>query len=109
MYTERLEETIRIISAGWATRFETRLFINVPGTALHNWGRDPEVVRAREILGLVGTERFGVTVGELVEELGKSRGGVTQWYRRGVISRDEDPEFPAPTAARLGNAASEDP
>jgi hypothetical protein len=76
--------------------------------ALAGRDRDPAIVRAREILGLVGIERFGVKVGELAEELGKSRGGVTQWYRRGVISRDEDPTF-ASTASQLDNAASEDP
>ncbi len=82
--------------------------LGVEKGALAGRGRDPEVVRAREILGLVGIERFGVKVGELAEELGKSRGGVTQWYRRGVVGRDEDPSFAA-TAAQLDYAASEDP
>jgi len=82
--------------------------LGVEREALASRGRDPDIVRAREILGLVGIERFGVKVGELAEELGKSRGGVTQWFRRGVVSRDEDPAFAA-TAARLDNMASEDP
>jgi hypothetical protein len=71
-------------------------------------GRDPEVVRIGEVLGLVGIERFGVTVGELADELGKSRGGVTRRYRRGAVNRDDDPSFAA-TAAQLDYAASEEP
>ena len=45
--------------------------------------RAPEVVRMRELTGLVGIERYGVKVTELAAELGKSRGGVSHWYRRG--------------------------
>ncbi len=96
----------RYTAAGWVELACAEL--GVEREALASRGRDPEVVRAREILGLVGIERFGVKVGELAEELGKSRGGVTQWYRRGVISRNVDPKFAA-TTARLDNAASEDP
>jgi hypothetical protein len=70
--------------------------------------RDDEFVLAREVLELVGVERFGVKVGELAEELGKSRGGVARWHRRAVGNRDGDSSFAA-TAARLDDAASEDP
>ena len=82
--------------------------LGVERDALSSRARDPGVVRAREVLGLVGIERFGVKVVELARELEKSRGGVTQWYTRGVIRRVEDAEFAA-TARRLELAASEEP
>ncbi|MCK5378950.1 MAG: hypothetical protein KAJ78_06070, partial [Acidobacteria bacterium] len=60
----------------------------------------------RELIGLVGIERYGVKVIELAAELGKSREGVSKWCRRGVARRDEDPEF-AVAADALDQAASE--
>ena len=69
-------------------------------------GRAPEVVRMRELTGLVGIERYGVKVTELAAELWKSRGGVS--YRRGAARRTEDAEFAA-AAEALDQAASEEP
>ena len=71
-------------------------------------GRAPEVVRMRELTGLVGIERYGVKVTELAAELGKSRGGVSHWYRRGAARRTEDADFAA-AAEALDQAASEEP
>jgi len=71
-------------------------------------GRAPAVVRMRELVGLVGTERFGVKVTELAAELGKSRGGVGHWCRRGTVRRAEDTDF-ATAAEALDHAASEEP
>ena len=71
-------------------------------------GRAPEVVRMRELIGLVGIERYGVKVTDLAAELGKSRGGVSHWYRRGTARRAEDVDFAA-TAEVLDQAASEEP
>ena len=71
-------------------------------------GRAPEVVRMRELTGLVGIERYGVKVTELASELGKSRGGVGHWYRRGSARRAEDADFAA-AAEALDQAASEEP
>jgi len=71
-------------------------------------GRAPEVVRMRELTGLVGIERYGVQVTELAAELGKSRGGVSHWYRRGAARRTEDADFAA-AAEALDQAASEEP
>ena len=71
-------------------------------------GRAPEVVRMRELTGLVGIERYGVKVTELAAELGKSRGGVSHWYRRGTARRAEDADFAA-AAEALDQAASEEP
>ena len=71
-------------------------------------GRSPEVVRLRELIGLVGIERYGVKVTELAWELDKSRDGVSRWYRRGTIRRAEDSAFAAAEKA-LDDAASEEP
>ena len=71
-------------------------------------GRAPEVVRMRELTGLVGIERYGVKVTELAAELGKSRDGVSHWYRRGAARRTEDADFAA-AAEALDQAASKEP
>jgi len=70
-------------------------------------GRAPAVVRIRELIGLVGIERYGVKVTELAAELGKSRGGVSHWCRRGMARRAEDEDFAA-AADALDQAASEE-
>ncbi len=102
-------------TARWRPRYKADDWVNlvcdaldVDRRALADRGRSPEIVWARELLGLVGIERFGVNVGELAEELEKSRGGVGKWYRRGVIRRAEEPEFAA-ASRRLEDTASEDP
>ncbi len=66
------------------------------------------IVKARELIGLIGVERFGVKVNELAAELGKSRDGVSRWIRRGIARRESDPEF-ASDAKGLDHAASEEP
>jgi hypothetical protein len=75
---------------------------------LRGRGREPEVVRMRELIGLVGIERYGVKVTELAAGLGKSRGGVGHWYRRGTARRTEDADFTT-AAEALDQAASEEP
>ena len=70
--------------------------------------RSPDIVRARELIGLIGVERYGVKVNELAAELGKSRDGVSRWVQRGADHRKSDPEF-AYDAESLDNAASEKP
>jgi len=69
---------------------------------------DPEVVKMRELIGLVGIERFGVRVTELADVLGKSRDGVSRWMRRGSKRRSTDTEF-AKAAEQLEYVASEEP
>jgi hypothetical protein len=71
-------------------------------------GRHPDVVTAREVIGLVGVERFGVRVTDLAEALGKSRDGVSKWMRRGAERRTNDPEFAA-LAESLDAEACEEP
>ncbi len=82
--------------------------LGVDGKTLAARGRDPEIVTIRDLVGLVGIERFGVKVTELADALGKSRDGVSLWMRRGVVRRKEDAEF-ARAAEELEEAASEEP
>jgi REP element-mobilizing transposase RayT len=58
-------------------------------------GRNPKIVRAREVVGLVGVERYGVKVKDLAACLGKSEDGVSLWVRRGARHREEDAAFAA--------------
>ena len=71
-------------------------------------GRASKTVKMRELIGMVGVDRFGVKVTELAEVLGKSRDGVSCWMRRGVERRATDPSFAA-AAERLEYVASEEP
>jgi putative transposase len=56
-------------------------------------GKAPDVVRAREVLALVGVERFGVRVNELAARLGMQPGSVSRWLGRGATRRTDDPSF----------------
>ena len=82
--------------------------LGVDRLRLSDRNRNPDIVRARELIGLIGVERFGVKVNELAAELGKSRDGVSRWIRRGIARRESDPEF-ASDAKGLDHAASEEP
>jgi hypothetical protein len=82
--------------------------LNVDVEDLAGRGRAPNTVKMREIIGMVGVERFGVKVTELADVLGKSRDGVICWMRRGVARRATDPSFAA-VAERLEYIASEEP
>lgn len=50
-------------------------------------GKAPAVVRAREIMTVVGVERFGVSIKELAERLGMSPGSVSRWGVRAAARR----------------------
>jgi REP element-mobilizing transposase RayT len=64
------------------------------GTAeLGGRGKMPATVRAREILTLVGVERFGVRMSELAGQLGMSAGSVSHWAARAAARRQEDETF----------------
>ncbi len=82
--------------------------LRVDWRRLADRGRDPETVELRELIGLVGIERYGVGVSELAAVLGKSRDGVSKWYRRGAQRRMGDPEF-AGAAEALDEMMSEEP
>ncbi len=101
-------------TARWRPRYAAREWLEFACAhlecdkeALRDRGRAPEVVRLRDLIGLVGIERFGVKVTELAAELGKSRDGVSRWYRRGTARRSEDPKFAA-AAEALDQAAGEE-
>ena len=90
-------------TAMWRPRIEARDWVNlacshlgVNPEELKGHGRDPEIVKCRELIGLVGIERYGVKVNELAEVLEKSRDGVSKWMRRGAVRRVSDPDLPRP-------------
>ena len=55
----------------------------------------PATVRAREIIAIVGVERFGVKVKDVAGALGKNPGSVSRWMARAAKRRDEDRDFEA--------------
>jgi REP element-mobilizing transposase RayT len=55
--------------------------------------RDPAVVEARDLAGVLAVERWGIGVKALADALGKSRDGVSLWVRRGADRRRTDPDF----------------
>jgi hypothetical protein len=57
--------------------------------------RDPGLVEARELVGVLAVERWGIGVKALADALGKSRDGVSLWVRRGASRRAQDPECSA--------------
>jgi len=56
-------------------------------------GRRPETVRMRELLTVVGVERYRVSVKELAEVFGRSRVTVSSWAGRGRAKRVADKAF----------------
>jgi len=61
--------------------------------ALRSRRRDPELVRARELLTLLGVERYGQQLVALARELAKSPDGMTKAVARATRRRVDDPEF----------------
>jgi hypothetical protein len=55
--------------------------------------RTAELVDAREPIGGVAIERWGVQVKALAEALGKSREGVSKWVSRAARRRSEEEAF----------------
>ena len=55
--------------------------------------RDLQVVRARELLMLLGVERYRLRVVDLAEALGRSPDGMTKTLARATLRRAEDPDF----------------
>ena len=95
------------------TRYDAGTWIEVtcrhlevePGE-LSSRRRHPEIIRVRDLIGLVGVERYGVKVKDLAAQLGKSEDGVSLWVRRGARRRAEDPGFAA-EAEELDNVFKE--
>jgi hypothetical protein len=56
-------------------------------------GRKPQTVRLRELLAVVGVERYGISVKALAEVLGRSRVTVSSWVSRGAAKRATEKTF----------------
>lgn len=90
-------------------RFDAESWLEAACPALHvsrdelsARDRHSEIVRVREILAVVGVERYGVRVKDLAAALGKSEDGVSLWVRRGARRRRDDPSFAAEVEALDG-------
>jgi hypothetical protein len=67
--------------------------LEVDRVELAGRGRNPKTVRTRELLAVVGVERFGVSVKALGEVLGKHRVTVSSWVSSGPAKRSGDRSF----------------
>ena len=56
-------------------------------------GRGSDLVRARELLAVVGVERYGLRVTALAEVVGRHRVTVSSWVSRGSAKRTSDAGF----------------
>lgn len=84
----------------WRPTFEAEDFIvrgadwlGVDLTELRSRRRTEELVRARELLVVLGVERFGLKVKDLSMQLRKSPDGMTQALARAARKRTEDEAF----------------
>jgi DNA-directed RNA polymerase specialized sigma24 family protein len=67
----------------------------VSADVLVSRGKAPAAARAREVIAIVGVERFGLKVKDLAARLGKNPGSVSRWIVRAAQRRDEEKEFEA--------------
>jgi len=84
----------------WRPSFEAAEFVargaellGVDVDDLRARGRAPDVVEARELLLVLGVERYGVKVNALAREVQKSPSGMSQALARAVRRRVEDAGF----------------
>jgi putative transposase len=82
--------------------------LGVSGDVLGSRGKGSATVRAREIIAIVGVERFGLKVKDLAARLGKNPGSVSRWIVRAGQRRQEDREFAA-SCRRLAVAIAKHP
>lgn len=68
-------------------------FLGLGADELRSRGRHVELVQARELLLLVGVERYGLKVNELAHEFHKTPDGMSQALARAVRRRAESGEF----------------
>ena len=71
----------------------TRRHFGIEREDLSSRNRNRDIVRVRELVGLIGVERYGVKVKHLAESLGKSEDGVSLWVRRGAQRRKVERDF----------------
>ncbi len=101
-----LEKAIRerrareVLGPNWRPTIETSEFVarvteglGVSIDDLQSRRRSPELVRARELLMILGVERYGLKVKELAKELRKSPDGMTQTISRAARRRRKDKAF----------------
>lgn len=67
--------------------------LEVDRSELASRGRKPKTVRTRELLAVVGVERYGVSVKALVEVFRRSRVTVSTWFSRGAVKRAGEKTF----------------
>ncbi|NOZ93634.1 MAG: hypothetical protein GXP47_02700 [Acidobacteria bacterium] len=67
--------------------------IGVSVDELKSRERGQRLSRARELLAVLGVERWGIQVKDLAAVLGKHPVTVTGWVMRGVRRRVEDPDM----------------
>lgn len=67
--------------------------VGVSVAELGGRGKAPPVVRAREVIALVGVERFGVRIKAMAARLGMNAGSVSRWVVRGAARRTADADF----------------
>ena len=77
-------EEFMVSGAGW---------LGVDIAELRSRRRAEELVRARELLMILGVERFGLKVKDLARQLRKSPDGMTQTIARAARKRTEDKAF----------------
>jgi putative transposase len=116
---ETLDTSRLVANPRLAQRFEVRdidafvaeaaAILGVEAKGLGGRGKLAEVVRAREVIAIVGAERFGMKLKDLAERLGKSPGSVSRWLGRAAARRDEDEGFAdrcAELEAKLNKSAT---
>ena len=67
--------------------------LGVERAELAGRGRNPDTIRMRELLAVVGVERYGVSVKALVEVFRRSRVTVSTWFSRGAVKRAGEKTF----------------
>ena len=80
-----------------AAEFLTRAapLVGVSTDELASPQRGPEALEARELIGGLAIERWGIGVKALADALGKSRDGVSHWVLRAARRRHEARRFVA--------------
>ncbi len=90
------------LGPAWRPTLETREFVargtewlSVEIDGLRSRRRSRELVRARELLMILGVERYGLKEKDLARELRKSPDGMTHLIARAVRRRTQDNAFSA--------------
>ena len=81
----------RVFDEEFVARVTERLGVGIDD--LRSRRRSPELVRARELLMILGVERYGLKVKDLARELRKSPDGMTQTIARAARRRIRDSAF----------------